>query len=988
MEKALLLAFFLSIGVLPTVAAENNDVDWQANWIWQAGDPQPRNFCLNARRTFAVQGEVVLALLHISADSRYRLYLNGQWLGDGPTRSFPHLQQFDTYDVTAQLQAQQNVLAVTANHYGESTFHYVLGRAGLLCQLEITYRNGHTEKILSDASWKVAPFTAYLRPSARISCQMPFEEIYDARQFAPDWAQLSFDDREWANAVEIGPAGTAPWTSMQPRTIPFLSRLPYYPTRIVSSRYVRPANLVETVNIKLSLLPNDKTANQNPYRGLIATEIISSVAQKAKLMRNYSIRKGPWYLNGKEISAPGKGETEIELRQGSNLFVADLIGSDHFQDFSLAIDAAAPISIRSPLNGRGKWLIIGPLDDDIEKARKQAKGLLTIQAMKKHPELLHFSDNQKDEAVVDVWNLIYSQTALPGKPTIQSPQAMLADNGNWTTIPANQPDMEILFDFGQELVGFTEFEIDAPEGAILDFHCFEAINDGVIQDTYGNRSSFRYVARNGLQHFVADWRRGFRYTAMTVRNLSAPLKIRYLRTLMSTYPAMERGSFQCSDERLNRIWKVGRHTLLCCMEDTFTDCPTYEQTFWVGDARNEALVCHAAFGEWPLVARCVRLVPQSLFRSKLPESQVPSGWQNILTAWSLLWIQMAHEYWWHSGDTATLEAVYPGIAQTLRACQELSANKWGLFSFRAWNMFDWAETDDNRDLVTHNNLFLVEALNRASDMAKALHKDADINEWQSFRQRLVNNINQYLWSEELSGYIDSIHNDGVSSKSVSQQTNTLALLYQVAPPERASRIATYTTSPPKGMIQFGSPFAMFYLLEELAKEGRYDVILDVTRDRWGFMLDAGTTTFWETFPGWEEGIPTRSHCHAWSAAPTYFLSHFQLGVAPLEPGFAKVLISPQPVDLSWAKGRVPTPHGEIEVNWQKSDSGFKLQLSLPQGVTGHVELPVDAKAHPELLVDGQAGAVGLSDKINAVTIEDNRWVVDVKPETAVEIAVK
>lgn len=797
-----------------------------------------------------VQGEVASALLHITADSRYRLHLNGRWLGDGPARSFPHLQQFDTYDVTAFLHPAGNVLAVTVNHYGESTFHYNLGRGGLLCQLEITYGDGRTDKIVTDRNWKIAPFAAYQRPAPRISCQMPFEENFDARQFAPDWQQPSFDDHDWQNAVEIGPVGTAPWTALQPRAIPFLSRVPYYPLRIVSIRFVRPARLVETVNIKLSLLPGDRTANHNAYRGLIVAEVISPTRQKAKLVRNYFIHQGHWYINGKEIEPPARRETEIELKQ----------------------------------------------------------------------------------------------------------------------------DLEILFDFGQELVGFTEFEVDAAAGAILDFHCFEAINDGVIQETYGNRSSFRYVTRSGLQHFVTDWRRGFRYTAMTVRSLTAPLKIRYLRTLMSTYPAVGRGSFQCSDERLNRIWKVGRHTLLCCMEDTFTDCPTYEQTFWVGDARNEALICHAAYGEWALVERCVRLVPQSLYRSKLPESQVPSGWQNILTAWSLLWIQMAHEYWWLSGDVATLEAVYPGVAQTLRACRELSNNKWGLLSIRAWNMFDWSGADDDHDIVTHNNMFLAEALNRAIDLAKVLKKEADVAEWQSFRQKLVENINKYLWSDELNGYIDSIHNDGTPSRSVSQQTNTLALLYHVAPPYRSSLIAAYTTTPPQGMVCFASPFALFYLLEELAKESRREAILQITRDRWGFMLDAGATTFWETFPGFEKEIPTRSHCHAWSAAPTYFLSRYQLGVAPLEPGFSKALIAPQPVGLSWAMGRVPTPHGEIEVQWQKSDDNFKLKLSLPEGVAGRVELLVDPRAFPDLRADGQPTSRGLSEKIRGVKAEGNRWV--------------
>jgi hypothetical protein len=717
----------------------------------------------------------------------------------------------------------------------------------------------------------------------------------------------------------------------------------------------------------------------------VATIIKSPIAQKATLVRQWSLYVGDWYLNGKIVKQPKKNSVEVQLHQGDNLFVADLVGQNHFVDFTLAVDAGQTLQLQAPLQGKGKWAIIGPLNNDIKTAKEAVKKLVTAAGLARYKGPIHFTGEGDAEAVADVWNELYSQKTLTGQPQIENPAAMMADNGNWSVIPPQQHDMELLFDFGQELVGFTEFEVDAPAGVVLDFHCFEAINNGVIQETYGNRSSFRYVTTHGRQHFVTDWRRGFRYTAMTVRGLTAPLKIRYIRTLMSTYPAVERGSFQCSDERLNRIWQVGRHTLLCCMEDTFTDCPTYEQTYWVGDGRNEALICHAAYGEWPLVERCVKLVPQSLYRSPLPESQVPSGWQNILTAWSLLWIQMAHEYWWYSGDQATLAEVYAGVAKTLRSCKTYCQNQYGLMNIAAWNMFDWAGTDTGQDLVTHNNLFLVEALARAEAMAEALGKSNDLEEWQAFRLDLIKAINTHLWSDALNGYIDSIHRDGTPSKTVSQQTNTLALLYKVAPADRAERIASYTTTPPSGMVKFGSPFAMFYLLEELARESRYDQVLEVVRDRWGFMIDAGATSFWETFPGFEKDIPTRSHCHAWSAAPTYFLSRFQLGVSPLQPGFKKALVAPQPVDLRWAKGRMPTPHGEVEVFWQKGENEFELTLSLPADVKAQVVLPVPAKEYAHLAINGQSERGLWPKEVDSVQQQDGKWVVELSRATALKL---
>ena len=953
------------------------NLDWKANWIWDSGEAQPRNYRLNVRKVFECQSELREAIIHISADSRYRLYLNGIWIGDGPARSFPHLQQFDSYDIKPYLSKGKNIVAVTVNHYGESTFQYLLGRGGLLCQIELEYTDGSCDIIPSDSAWQVRKNEAYEQRSPRISCQMPFEENYDARRIDPNWINVDFDDSGWENAKVIGLVGADPWKQMRPRTIPFLSRAPYHPSRLIASRYVKPAALVETVNIRPYLLPGIKDANHQNYRGLIATEIVSSEDQTVELPRQWSIRLGEWRLNGEPINPlPDRNGVEVKLNKGVNLFIADLVGRHHYIDFTLAIDAELPLKIRAPFDGDGKWLIVGPLADDYKEAKQIMRGIRTKQDLIKFEEKFHFS-SVKSESAADVWNLTFSQKTAPGAPKIERIESMFVDNAEYAIVHPSENGVEILLDFGQELVGFTEFEVDAPAGVVMDFNCFEAINDGVIQWTRGNRSSFRYVTRQGLQHFVTDWRRGFRYAALTFRNISEPIKIRYIRTLMSTYPAVERGDFQCSDERLNRIWKVGRHTLLCCMEDVFTDCPTYEQTYWVGDGRNEALISYAAYGEWPLTARCVKLPPQSLFRSKLPESQVPSGWQNILTAWSLLWVQMAHEYYLHSGDIETLKEVYPGVAQTMRACQGMTDNDYGLMKVDAWNMFDWAGVDDDHQLVAHNNMFLLAALDRTIEMARVLGRVEDIPEWQDFAKQIKTNINKYLWSEELGGYIDSIHDDGTPSKVVSQQANTLALLYDVAPPERAAQIVSYTTNPPEGMITFGSPFAMFYLLEELAKEKRFGDILDIIRDRWGFMIDTGATTFWETFPGFQKDIPTRSHCHAWSAAPTYFLSRYQLGVEPLEPGYTKALIAPHPANLTWCKGRMPTPHGEISVYWQRSDDKFIFKAELPQGASAKIILPVNANVFKTVEINGRSVDEGLPDGVFSVSTENGKWVIEV-----------
>ena len=114
------------------------------------------------------------------------------------------------------------------------------------------------------------------------------------------------------------------------------------------------------------------------------------------------------------------------------------------------------------------------------------------------------------------------------------------------------------------------------------------------------------------------------------------MRFRNVEVLYNSYPQARRGSFHSADALLNRIWEVGADTLRACAEDTYTDCPSYEQTLWVGDARNEALIDWVINGDPRLWYRCLELAGESLHRSPLVESNVPSGWQNIIPAWAFL----------------------------------------------------------------------------------------------------------------------------------------------------------------------------------------------------------------------------------------------------------------------------------------------------------------------------------------------------------------
>jgi len=87
-----------------------------------------------------------------------------------------------------------------------------------------------------------------------------------------------------------------------------------------------------------------------------------------------------------------------------------------------------------------------------------------------------------------------------------------------------------------------------------------------------------------------------------------------------------------------------------------------------------------------------------------------------------------------------------------------------------------------------------------------------------------------------------------------------------------------------------------------------------------------------------------------------FLTQQVLGVRPLEPGYAKVLVAPKIGDLTWAQGRVPTPRGDVEVYWRRpGNTEFEVEVTSP--VKARIELPVRGKAKIESGKGRIAGAV-------------------------------
>ncbi len=557
---------------------------------------------------------------------------------------------------------------------------------------------------------------------------------------------------------------------------------------------------------------------------------------------------------------------------------------------------------------------------------------------------------------------------------VDDAESLLSEDGPAVFHADSEHALSIVLDFGRIVTGYIHLELDGPAGATADFVCDERLQeDGRVRlgegiPGFDIRLAHRYTLREGAQTWERFEWSGFRYLQVTFRNLSAPLRARAIAVNTCGYPVEARGAFECSDPLLNRLWRAGVDTLKPSMQDAYLDCPSREQRQWVGDGYIETLINYVAFGDERLAAQYLRHTAQSQRQNGLTTAVAPGDFG----AWSffnipdfcLHWILAIEQYVLYTGRTDILDELFPSVVKAL-AWFERHLNAEDLLTdVPHWVMIDWAELDKAGQVTALNAQFAA-ALRAASGMAERVGAPREAARFGVLAARITDGINLLLWDDARAVYADA-RAGGRLSRRISQQTNAAVFAFGVGPAERRAAALGHVLSEHRLVLTraldkdrqpevafdeerdvvLAQPFYMHFLHRAMSQEGLHGAILDNLRRRWAPML-AECGTFWESWAL----IPITSMCHAFSATPTFDLTTETLGVAPLEPGFARFRVAPQPADLTWARGVVPSPRGDIPVAWERAGDGLTLTFTVPEGTTAEVVAPAGLRW---IAIDGRA----------------------------------
>lgn len=140
---------------------------------------------------------------------------------------------------------------------------------------------------------------------------------------------------------------------------------------------------------------------------------------------------------------------------------------------------------------------------------------------------------------------------------------------------------------------------------------------------------------------------------------------------------------------------------------------------------------------------------------------------------------------------------------------------------------------------------------------------------------------------------------------------------------------------------------MHWVFQAIDHAGLFDRYGTQQMRRWNIVPE--TQSFHEMWNGGDLS-------HGWCSTPLVQMSARVLGVMPGSPGFKTIAIQPRLCDLKWARGRVPTPHGDVVVSWTLDAGTFHMEVEVPSGSEADVTVPAASFIKPTVRLDGHRAA--------------------------------
>ena len=498
------------------------------------------------------------------------------------------------------------------------------------------------------------------------------------------------------------------------------------------------------------------------------------------------------------------------------------------------------------------------------------------------------------------------------------------------------PYGHVLYDFGANIAGWCEIEVEGEAGAKVTLDYDESLDsrgwllEGMKSLTRGRgekrpvmHDEYTLAGRAGGERWHPRFTyHGFRYVAAMLHG-NVCIKSIMARFVHSGFERT--GTLTTSDGTFAALQSATERSYLSNFVGIPTDCPHREKNGWTGDTQ---LAMETGLWNFDAKAGYVHFLRMML------DSQRPNGAVSCILpcspkfgfgwgsgpAWDTALFEIPYQIFRFYGDDAPAHEAYKAMKRYVAFISD-KADADGLVEY---GLGDWCnyQRKPSASVRLTDSAYVFEFNRRLAFWAKRFGEADYAAERTAAAERIKVAFNRAFYKG------DGIYENG-------HLTALAAPLYF------------------KGLCADGDEKEVAERLVEAVREKGHKAYFGILGAKWvprvladyGYADDAYKMFVQPDMPGWahwlqfgdgtlrEDWDDYNSHNHIMFGDLSAWAYEYAAGIVPLEPGFRKVAIRPhylEGVDSFSATHR--TPHGEIRVSWKRVDGKPVLKYSVPEGV--------------------------------------------------------
>ena len=411
---------------------------------------------------------------------------------------------------------------------------------------------------------------------------------------------------------------------------------------------------------------------------------------------------------------------------------------------------------------------------------------------------------------------------------------------------------------------------------------------------------------------------GFRFVKIELCEQDAGISLKSALAVFIYRDLEYKGSFRCSDEKINKIYDTAAYTCHLNLQHMVWDGIKRDRLVWIGDIHPEMLTVRSVFGPLDIIAKSLDFA-----RDQAPLPLYMNG----MASYSLWWLIIVWDWYFYTGDIDFLKSE----GEYARSLLKQMCGKVGEDGGDCLESYflDWPTHQKPISEKSGVRALLKIALSKGQKLCSALG-DKELSALCGEK------------AEALAKLPPEHQNQ--------KQTAAVAALSGLLSDNEAAKVIK------DGGVKGLSSYLLFYTLKELSKTDP-ECALSLLKDYECRQLDRGATTFFEDYDvSWEQNAGDilslsknedihgdrgdycykgfrHSLCHGWASGAVPFLAECVAGIEIAEPGCKKIRISPKMCGLDFIDVSYPTPLGILKAEIKRSDDGFSVEYSAPEGMT-------------------------------------------------------